>query len=63
MVIAMEIHETGLALAERYGLSIYDAMIAASALHAECDTLWSEDMHDGMVIQDQLRIANPFRTD
>ena len=61
--IMVEIHETGLELAERYGLSIYDAMIAASALHAECDTLWSEDMHDGMVIQDQLRIANPFRID
>ena len=61
--ITVEIHETGLALAERYGLSIYDAMIAASALHAECDTLWSEDMHDGMVIQDQLRIASPFRID
>ena len=52
---------TGLALAERYGLSVYDAMIAASALHAECDTLWSEDMHDGLVIEDQLRIVNPFR--
>ena len=51
---------TGLALAERYGLSIYDAMIAAFARHAECDTLWSEDMHDSIVIQDQLRIANPF---
>jgi predicted nucleic acid-binding protein len=61
--IMVEIHETGLELAERYGLSIYDAMIAASALHAECDTLWSEDMHDGMVIQGQLRIANPFRID
>ena len=61
--ISVEIHETGLALAERYGLSIYDAMIAASALHAECDTLWSEDMHNGMVIEDQLRIANPFRID
>ena len=61
--ITADIHETGLALAERYGLSIYDAMIAASALHAECDTLWSEDMHEGMVIQDQLRIANPFRID
>ena len=59
--ITVETHDTGLALAERYGLSIYDAMIAASALHAECDTLWSEDMHDGIVIQDRLRIANPFR--
>lgn len=61
--ITVETHETGLALAERYGFSIYDAMIAASALHAECDTLWSEDMHDGMVIQERLRIANPFRID
>ena len=59
--ITVETHETGLELAERYGLSIYDAMIAASALHAECDTLRSEDMHDGVVIQDRLRIANPFR--
>jgi predicted nucleic acid-binding protein len=58
----VEVHETGLALAERYNLSIYDAMITASALHAHCDTLWSEDMHDGTVIQNRLRIANPFRT-
>jgi predicted nucleic acid-binding protein len=44
-----------------YSLPIHDAMIAASALHADCDTLWSEDTHDGMVIQGQLRVANPFR--
>ncbi|MHB8255363.1 MAG: PIN domain-containing protein [Acidiferrobacter sp.] len=58
----VEIHETGLTLAERYNLSIYDAMITASALHASCDTLWSEDMRDGTVIQNRLRIANPFCT-
>ena len=50
----------GLALAERYGLSIYDSMIAASALEAGCDTLWSEDMQDGMVLDGQVRIVNPF---
>jgi predicted nucleic acid-binding protein len=59
--ITVEIHETGLRLAERYGLSIYDAMIAASALHAGCDTLWSMDMQHGMKLDDGLRIANPFR--
>lgn len=59
--ITVESHETGLALAERYNLSTYDAMIAASALLADCDTLWSEDMHDGMTIGSKLRIANPFR--
>src|SRR4051812_4082628 len=31
--VTVETHETGLALVERYNLSIYDAMIAASALH------------------------------
>ena len=59
--ITIEIHETGLVLAERYGLSTRDAMIAASALHADCDTLWSEDMQDGIVLDGRLRIVNPFR--
>ena len=59
--LTIGIHETGLALAGRYGLSIYDAVIAASALHADCDTLWSEDMQDGIVLDDRLRIVNPFQ--
>ena len=60
--VTTEVHENGLTLAERYNLSVYDAMIAASALQAGCDTLWSEDMEDGLVIDGRLRIANPFRT-
>jgi predicted nucleic acid-binding protein len=59
--VTIDVHETGLALAERHGLSIYDAMIAASALHADCDTLWSEDMQHGSVLDNRLRIVNPFR--
>jgi predicted nucleic acid-binding protein len=59
--VAVENHETGLALAERYNLAIYDAMIAASALAADCDTLWSEDMQHGMMLDGRLRIVNPFR--
>ena len=59
--LTIDIHETGVRLAERYGLSIYDAMIAASALDAGCETLWSEDMQDGLVLDDRLRIVNPFQ--
>jgi predicted nucleic acid-binding protein len=59
--LTVETHETGLGLAERYGLSTYDAMIAASALHAGCDTLWSEDMQHGVALDEGLRIVNPFR--
>src|SRR5207237_2474543 len=54
-------HDTGLALTERYGLSTYDAMIAASALQADCDRLWSEDMQHDMLLDQRLRIIDPFR--
>jgi predicted nucleic acid-binding protein len=59
--LTVEAHETGLGIAERYGLSTYDAMIAASALHAGCDTLWSEDMQHGLALKEGLRIINPFQ--
>ena len=50
-------------IAERYGFAIFDALIVASALQARSETLWSEDMQHGMVIDGRLRIANPFRTE
>ena len=59
--LTLHTHEVGRALAEHYDLSIYDAMIVASALIAGCATLWSEDMQDGILIEDQLRIVNPFK--
>ncbi|HEY2049546.1 MAG TPA: PIN domain-containing protein [Caulobacteraceae bacterium] len=52
--------DDGLRLARRHRLSIWDAMIVASALEAEADVLWSEDMQTGLVIRDRLRISNPF---
>ena len=60
--VTLETHETGVELAERCGFSIFDAMIAAAALRAGCDTLWSEDMQHGMTLDEGLRILNPFRT-
>jgi predicted nucleic acid-binding protein len=59
--LTVETHESGLMLAERYGLSIYDAMIAASALHADCNVLLSEDMQAGLVIERRLSVRNPFK--
>jgi predicted nucleic acid-binding protein len=54
-------HSAALDLAERHGYAIFDALMIASALLANCDTLWSEDMQHGMVIDKKLRIADPFR--
>ena len=53
-------HDTGRRLAERYGLSTYDAMIASAALLAGCDTLFSENMQHGLLLDRQLRVCNPF---
>jgi predicted nucleic acid-binding protein len=47
-------------IAERYGLSVWDSMIAASAVLAGCSTLLTEDMQYGQAIEDRLRIRNPF---
>jgi len=58
--LTVEVHDLGLRLAERYGLPVYDAMIAASALDCGCTTLWSEDFQDGQVLDGRLRVRNPF---
>jgi predicted nucleic acid-binding protein len=57
--VTVEIHETGLAIAERYGLSFYDSLILAAAKQAECRMVYSEDMQDGQVVQG-VTIRNPF---
>jgi predicted nucleic acid-binding protein len=57
----LETHADALRVAERHGFAIFDALMIAAALQAGCDTLWSEDMQNGMVIDQRLRIANPFR--
>jgi predicted nucleic acid-binding protein len=54
------IYDLGCQLAERYSLSVYDAMIVASALTSGCTTLFSEDMQDGLIIDKKLKISNPF---
>lgn len=52
--LTVNTHQTGLRLAERYGFSIYDSFIVAAALDAGCDTLWSEDMQDGLLVDGRL---------
>ncbi len=58
--LTVEVHARGLLLAERYGLSTYDAMIAAAAIEARCHTLWSEDMQNSLVLSGSLTVRNPF---
>ena len=45
---------------KRYQFSFYDSLIIATAIHANCQLLLSEDMQDGQVIDEKLKIVNPF---
>ena len=58
--VTIETHDAALRIAAHHGYHIYDSLIIAAALNASCNTLYSEDMQDGQVI-DGLTIRNPFR--
>ncbi len=67
LMLACEINPTteatakiGLMIFERYGFTIFDCMIIASALESGCSKLYSEDLNHGQVIEKKLTIVNPF---
>jgi len=60
VLVSVNTIEMALNLAERYQYSYFDSLILASALEARCQILYSEDLHDGQRIENQLTIINPF---
>lgn len=60
--ITLETHEAAVRVAQQYGYQIYDALVIAAALEAGCDTLFSEDLQDGQMLDGQLTIRNPFKS-
>ncbi|MBI5122199.1 MAG: PIN domain-containing protein [Rhodospirillales bacterium] len=50
-----------LEFAERYGFTVFDSLIAATAIEAGCTTLYSEDFQHGQKIAGSLTIIDPFR--
>jgi len=49
-------------LAQRHQLSFWDAMVVMSAARLKCDTLWTEDLNAGQVIEGVV-VRNPFAAD
>ena len=45
---------------KRYRFSYWDSLIIASALENSCSIIYSEDMQHCQVIEDNLKIINPF---
>ncbi len=57
--LTLATHQAGLALANRYALSVYDAMIVAATINARCETLYTEDMQQGQSMG-SIVVCNPF---
>ena len=53
--------EKAFELIQKYNFSYYDSLIVSSALENECSVLYSEDMHHGLVVENKLKIINPFK--
>jgi predicted nucleic acid-binding protein len=58
--LTVQTHDAALGITAKYGYSIYDSLVIAAALEARCNTLFTEDMRHGQMIQG-LTIRNPFR--
>jgi predicted nucleic acid-binding protein len=48
-------------VAQRYGFSWFDSLIVAAALECGCQTLYTEDLQHGQLLDGGLRVLNPFR--
>jgi len=49
-----------LALKDRYKYSYFDCLMLASALEGGCQIIFTEDMNDKQLINNTLKIVNPF---
>lgn len=67
--IASEVETLALQLADfqlswdlmrKYQFSHWDSLIVAHALRNQGSVLYSEDMHSGLVVENQLKIVSPF---
>jgi len=45
----------------KHKYSYWDSLIIASALENDCNILYSEDMQHNQVIENKLKIINPFK--
>jgi len=56
--LTKEILLTASHVRERYSFSFWDSIIIGSALCSKCDTLITEDMQSGLIVDEKLVIKN-----
>ena len=50
-----------LKIQQKYKLAFYDSLIVATAIENKCKTLYSQDMHHGLLIDKTVEFINPFK--
>lgn len=60
VLITKEIILLAFKISIRYKYSYWDSMILATSLGNNCNILYSEDMQHNQMIEDRLKIVNPF---
>jgi len=58
--ISAKLSFTALKLHFKYKFSYYDCLILAAALKKGCAIVYSEDMQNGQIVENKLKIVNPF---
>ncbi len=59
--MSLETIQSAVKLRGQYLISFWDSLIVASAILENANIFYSEDMQDGLIINNILQIINPFR--
>jgi predicted nucleic acid-binding protein len=51
---------TASSLREKYSFSFWDSIVVGSALFSDCNVLITEDMQNGLVVENKLLLKNIF---
>ena len=56
-----EIFNEAVKIRLKYGYSFFDSLIISTGIVADCAILYSEDLQHNQLIENKLRIINPFK--
>jgi predicted nucleic acid-binding protein len=56
---SQKLYDHALRIQFRFKLSFYDSLVVAAAHQAECEVLYSEDLHPGLQVE-HVVVKNPF---
>jgi len=59
--VDLSIYKSAFQIRDNYNISYWDSLIITSALENGCNILYSEDMQHNQLIENRLRIINPFK--